>query len=307
MRSFLKWTLDEVHPLADALGLWEDLTPLVEMASGAPNTADKMRARLRMELGASDEVPLTVLRELAEEREAAVRADVEKIAAQRAGFFEVRRIKVEFLQHARDDARESPELPVRFRPSVWQSVIDMTYPDKTAEILDLAQQLIRIPSVTACPNERLDEVHRAATFVDDYLRGHGFETRYFDGKYPAVYASFPALPNPSPSGRGPGREGNILLSGHFDVVEPDPDDSQFIPRIDGDYLYGRGAADMKTVVATYLVWMKDALKSGKPFPKIDLLLVGNEENGEAEAWGTPHVLKELGIIPLPHDRRRTDR
>lgn len=176
-------------------------------------------------------------------------------------------------------------------------VIDMTYPNKTAEILDLAQQLIRIPSVTACPNERLDEVHRAATFVDDYLRGHGFETRYFDGKYPAVYASFPTLPNPSPSGRGARGEGNILLSGHFDVVEPDPDDSQFIPRIDGDYLYGRGAADMKTVVATYLVWMKDALKSGKPFPKIDLLLVGNEENGEAEAWGTPHVLKELGITP----------
>jgi succinyl-diaminopimelate desuccinylase len=294
MRSFLKWTLDEVHPLADALGLWEDLTPLVEMASGAPNTADKMRARLRMELGASDEVPLTVLRELAEEREAAVRADVEKIAA-KSGFFEFEKLS-EFLQHARDDARESPELPVRFRPSTGM-VMDMTYPNKTAEILDLAQQLIRIPSVTACPNERLDEVHRAATFVDDYLRGHGFETRYFDGKYPAVYACFPTLPNLSPGGRGARGEGNILLSGHFDVVEPDPDDSQFIPRIDGDYLYGRGSADMKTVVATYLVWMKDALKSGKPFPKIDLLLVGNEENGEAEAWGTPHVLKELAITP----------
>jgi len=84
------------------------------------------------------------------------------------------------------------------------------------------------------------------------------------------------------------------LTGHFDVVEPEPDDSQFTPRIEGDYLYGRGSADMKTVVATYLVWMKDTLKSGKPFPNISLLLVGNEENGEAEAWGTPFVLKELG-------------
>ncbi len=305
MRSFLKWTLDDLRPLADALGLWEDLTPLVEMASGASNTAEKMRARLRMELGASDEVPLTILRELAEEREATVRADVEKIAS-RMSSQEVESAKLsEFVNHARDDARESPDLPVRFRSSTGM-VIDMTYPDKTAEILDLAQQLIRIPSVTACPNERLDEVHRAATFVDDYLRGHGLETRYFDGKYPAVYASFPALLHPSPYSSNMGRvsrsdgwggEGQILLSGHFDVVEPDPDDSQFIPRIVGDYLYGRGAADMKTVVATYLVWMKDALKSGKPFPKIDLLLVGNEENGEAEAWGTPHVLKELAITP----------
>jgi len=88
-------------------------------------------------------------------------------------------------------------------------------------------------------------------------------------------------------------EGEILLTGHFDVVEPDPDDSQFTPHIEGDYLWGRGAADMKTVVATYLVWMKDTLKMGKPFPNISLLLVGNEENGEAEAWGTPHVLKAL--------------
>ena len=72
-----------------------------------------------------------------------------------------------------------------------------------------------------------------------------------------------------------------MLTGHFDVVEPDPDDSQFNPRIEGDYLHGRGAADMKTVVATYLVWMKDRMKMGKPFPNISLLLVGNEENGEA--------------------------
>jgi succinyl-diaminopimelate desuccinylase len=84
------------------------------------------------------------------------------------------------------------------------------------------------------------------------------------------------------------------LSGHFDVVEPEPDDSQFTPRIEGDYLWGRGAADMKTVVATYLVWMKDMMRSGKPLPNISMLLVGNEENGEAEAWGTPHVLKALG-------------
>ena len=54
---------------------------------------------------------------------------------------------------------------------------------------------------------------------------------------------------------------------------------------------------MKTVVATYLVWMKDRMKVGKPFPNISLMLVGNEENGEAEAWGTPYVLKELNLKP----------
>ena len=47
------------------------------------------------------------------------------------------------------------------------------------------------------------------------------------------------------------------------MVEPEPDDSQFSPRIEGDYLWGRGAADMKTVVATNLVWMKDMLEIRK--------------------------------------------
>ena len=46
MRDFLKWTLNELKPLAEALNMWDDLTPLVEMAEGARNTAEKIRARL---------------------------------------------------------------------------------------------------------------------------------------------------------------------------------------------------------------------------------------------------------------------
>jgi succinyl-diaminopimelate desuccinylase len=300
IRAFLKWTLDEIQPLAEALSMWDDLNPLVEMAAGAPNTAEKLRTRLHIELGANDEVPLSVLRSIAEEREAQIISEIEKIAAGYASLgADAARIG-QFLQYARDDARQHPELPVRFRPTTGVK-IESKFPDKSAEIVDLAQHLIRIPSVTACPDERLDEVHRAGTFIFDYLRNHGLEVRYFDGKYPAVYAMFP-----SPR-RGEGLEvrGNspLLLTGHFDVVEPEPDDSQFTPRIEGDYLWGRGAADMKTVVATYMVWMKDMLQRrgdlhGRPaYPNIALLLVGNEENGESEAWGTPFVLKELGIKP----------
>ena len=78
-----------------------------------------------------------------------------------------------------------------------------------------------------------------------------------------------------------------------DVVRPEPDDSQFDPRIEGDYLWGRGAADMKTVVASYIVWMRRMAASGPPYPPFNLLLVGNEENGEADPFGTPHVLETL--------------
>ncbi len=300
MRDFLKWTLRELRPLAEALGQWDDLTPLVEMSEGGHNTAERIRSRLLMELGENDEVPLTVLRELAYEREYQVRADVEKIAAKFADLNGDSEKISEILQHAREAAREHPELPVRFRPSSG-IVMETNYPDKTSEILDLAQHLIRIPSVTACPNERLDEVHRAGTFIYDYLRGNGFEPRYFDGKYPAVFATFPPLP--SRERAGVRVEGTILLTGHFDVVEPEPDNSQFTPRIEGNYLWGRGSADMKTVVATYLVWMKDMRRDNpRAYPNIALLLVGNEENGEAEAWGTPHVLKALGEEPFEGSR-----
>jgi acetylornithine deacetylase/succinyl-diaminopimelate desuccinylase-like protein len=84
-----------------------------------------------------------------------------------------------------------------------------------------------------------------------------------------------------------------LLCAHLDVVEPDPDDGQFEPRIEGDYLAARGAADMKTVLATYLVWLKDRCRSGREVPGIALLVVSNEEIGEGEPTGTPHVLSTL--------------
>jgi len=289
VRAFLKWTLSEVKPLAQALNMWDDLNPLVELSEGGRNTSEKIRVRLQLELGANDEVPMTVLKELFYEHEAQVKADVERIATDYISLGSDASKIGEYIQRTRDVVRQIPTAPIRFRPRT-QIMTEKTYPDKTSEILDLAQQLIRIPSVTASPNERLDEVHRAASLIDDYLRNAGLDVKFFDGKYPAIYTQFPMTNYQSSSSP-------ILLTGHFDVVEPEPDDSQFIPRIEGDYLYGRGAADMKTVVATYLVWMKDAMKAGTPYPNIALLLVGNEENGESEAWGTPHVLKELNLTP----------
>ncbi|MBN1536832.1 MAG: M20/M25/M40 family metallo-hydrolase [Anaerolineales bacterium] len=281
MRDFLRWTLEQVHPLAEALGYVEALTPLKEMATGAPNTAEALRMRLSKELGNSDIVPLSLLQTLAEERETQVKSDIERIVENYHSLQGDENKFSDFLHRARDDARQDAEAPQRFRrrPDAY---IELRYPDKTSEIVDLAQKLIRIPSVTMV-GERLKEVHRASTFIFDYVRDYGLDVLYFDkDKYPALLINFP---------------GNccapVMLSGHFDVVPPDPDDSQFEPRIDGDYLWGRGAADMKTVVATYLVWMKDTLRKGGKLPPINLLLIGNEENGESEPMGTPHVLKAL--------------
>ena len=32
----------------------------------------------------------------------------------------------------------------------------------------------------------------------------------------------------------------VMLSGHFDVVAPEPDETQFTPYEEGEYLWGRG-------------------------------------------------------------------
>jgi acetylornithine deacetylase/succinyl-diaminopimelate desuccinylase-like protein/gamma-glutamyl:cysteine ligase YbdK (ATP-grasp superfamily) len=279
LREFLAWVLGEVLPLAEALGWETDLRPLREMAAGAANTAETMRLQLEAELDGSTEVPVEMLRRLAESREHQVSQDIQAVAASFPSLGTDSAKIAEFLERAREQSAIQPGLPIRLEPPAAR--IESSYPDKTAEIVDLARHLVQIPSVTATPRERLTEVRRAATFVSDYLRDRGLNVRYFDARYPAVLASFAAAP-----------PATVLLSGHFDVVEPEPDDRQFAPSIDGDYLRGRGAADMKTVVATYMVWMKDTLRM-PALPPISMLLVGNEENGEADPVGTPHVLQTL--------------
>ena len=289
MRDFLSQTLTEVEPLAELLGLSDDLIPLRELASGGLNHAEKLRDEICGQLGdiTLDEcgevpIPLEILQSLAEEHESQVIQDIELIAETYPGIKEDQQKLGEMFQFCREDVHLDPLLPIRFRPRP-EEMIEISYPDKTSEIVSLAEKLIEIPSVTAGAEERLDEVIRAATLIYDYLRNHGLEARYFDhSRYPAILAGFKD-----------NLEAPVMLSGHFDVVAPDPDDSQFIPHKDGDYLWGRGAGDMKTVVATYLVWMKDQLHSGVKNPPINLLLVGNEENGEQEPMGSPHVLKIL--------------
>lgn len=283
IRDFLRWTLSEIQPLAELLDLEEDLEPLKEMAERKrENTAENLRRWLRGQIGSGYEVPLELLKELAERRVAEVEADVETIAEtypfQGADSARLSQL----LQRARDDVHLDREVPIRFRPR-QQPFVELLYPDKTSEIVALAEELIRIPSVTACPDERLDEVRRAATFIYDYARNYGLEAQYYDRqKYPALWISLPGQ-----------MFAPVMLSGHFDVVLPDPDDTQFDPHVEGEYLWGRGSADMKTVVATFLVWLKDTFRKGAPYPPINLMLIGNEENGESEPMGTPHVLELL--------------
>lgn len=289
IREFLTWTLSQVETFAYSLDLEDELIPLQIMATGGPNHAERLRNEICEVLGDSTleqcdaiPVPIELLKQLAENREREVQRDIESIAETYPSLEEDSLKLGEMLHYCREDVHLDPLPPIRFQPRP-EAMLEFTYADKTSEIVDLAKKLIEIPSVTAGGVERREEVIRAATLIYDYFKNHGLQVRYFDhSQYPAVFAGFPGQ-----------LEAPVMFSGHFDVVAPEPDDSQFEPFLEGDYLWGRGSADMKTVVATFMVWMKDQFHAGKPYPGVNLLLVGNEENGESEPMGTPHVLEIL--------------
>jgi acetylornithine deacetylase/succinyl-diaminopimelate desuccinylase-like protein len=290
-RKFLGRTLHEVQPLAEALGRWEELAPLQAMADGAPNTAERIRARIRQEIGQEETVPQDLLRQMLEEREGEVRRDIARILCDVEGFEETEKLR-RTLSLAQEEAERNPGMPIHFFRARTPPVA--TGPqDITAEVVELSKELIRIPTVSTIGwgGEGVEAIRRGMEYVRVFLDHAGLEVDFFgDGQYPAIVARFPGRP-----------PGEVLLCGHLDVVDPEPDGSQFEARVEGDYLWGRGAADMKTVVATYMVWMKDQCRQGPPYPSISLVLVGNEEIGEVEAVGTPHVLAELkksrGYVP----------
>jgi succinyl-diaminopimelate desuccinylase len=289
IRVLLGEVLDELDPLAEGLDCRGHLEPLREMAGGGLNPAGAMRAWMRQELDSpqialsgSPVVPIDVLDEMLRRRREMVAEETTRIVSLPEIRDRSSAIFGELAGGILEMAKSQPAMPVRLSAEPAATILT-TGSDRTRETVDLAVELVKYPSVTNCPDERLDEVLGCARFVAGWLREAGLEVKLYESaKYPSLVAGFPGqLLSP------------ITLSGHYDVVPPEPDDRQFQPRVDGDYLWGRGAADMKTVVASTMVWLRDVCAAGPPFPPINAMLIGNEENGEGEAWGTPQILADL--------------
>ncbi len=94
-----------------------------------------------------------------------------------------------------------------------------------------------------------------------------------------------------------------MLHGHLDVVPGTP--GQFEPKVEGDYLYGRGAYDMKGALAAMLT----ALPAPDRVPPgicVRLAVVGDEESEESEDRGTDFLVAngltgDLAITGEPTD------
>ena len=86
----------------------------------------------------------------------------------------------------------------------------------------------------------------------------------------------PAHPGQAAEGR------SLILNGHVDVVDPGPSDMwsspPFVARRDGDWLYGRGAGDMKAGLAAIVGAVRGLRRLGlEPLAPVELQSVVEEE------------------------------
>lgn len=143
--------------------------------------------------------------------------------------------------------------------------------------VDLAQALIRRPSVTPADAGAMDVVEAALT-------GLGFTCRRLRfGEVENLYAR-----------RGTERP-NLCFAGHTDVVPPGDEaawaQAPFEARIEDGVLHGRGAADMKGGIAAWIAAVSRVLAQGEPPGSLSLLITGDEEGPALD--GTRRVVELL--------------
>ncbi|MFP6836776.1 MAG: succinyl-diaminopimelate desuccinylase [Pseudomonadales bacterium] len=145
-------------------------------------------------------------------------------------------------------------------------------------VLELACELIRRASVTphdAGCQELLGDRLRQMGFVVDSLR------------YGAVSNLWAVRGADGPL---------VVFAGHTDVVPPGPLDAwsspPFEPTLNDGYLYGRGAADMKSSLAAMIVATEQFLAGHPGHPGRIGYLITSDEEGDA-VHGTREVMQHL--------------
>ena len=135
--------------------------------------------------------------------------------------------------------------------------------------------ILRIPSVSTDPAHAPDMV-RTAEFLADYFKDLGmdrveiFPTRV----HPIVYAEKKSQHPESKT---------LLIYGHYDVQPPDPlhewRSKPFEPTLIDDYVYARGASDMKGQVMASIFALESVLKTANLPLNIKFIIEGEEEIG----------------------------
>lgn len=141
--------------------------------------------------------------------------------------------------------------------------------------LNELKDLLLIPSVSTNP-ENVPDIRLAADWLVINLKKLGcaniqiFQTK----KHPVVYAEWLNAGADKPT---------VLVYGHYDVQPPDPMDlwetGPFDPVVRGDYLFSRGASDMKGQIVACLKAIESIQSSGVFPVNLKFIFEGEEEIG----------------------------
>ena len=178
------------------------------------------------------------------------------------------------------------------------------------ELLENLQALIRIPSINPPPEDAPDGELVAARWIADSLTDAGLE--------PELFEPVPGRGSVTARLRGDGTGGEpLLLLSHLDVVPAPPDrwtHDPFAGDVADGYVWGRGAVDMKDLVAMELSVMRllaaETRRAGRdpasdPVPGLsrDVLFAStaDEEAGGLNGIGVlvqerPELLRAAGAI-----------
>ncbi len=147
------------------------------------------------------------------------------------------------------------------------------------------EDFLRIPSISTDEAYQA-EMRRAVEWLARRLRLDldAQVTLWETPRHPALYGYIPGPPD------GP----TVLLYGHYDVQPPGSNETwrslPFEPVVMGDYIYARGAADMKAQIVALMAAVHALLLSeGQPPLTIKFLLEGEEEIGSPSL---PQLLRE---------------
>jgi len=145
------------------------------------------------------------------------------------------------------------------------------------EVIELASELIQIDTTNTGDPDTVVGEREAAEYVAAKLSEVGFEIEMVESGAPRRDNVFCRLPGADPS------RGALLVHGHLDVVPADPSEWSVHPfsgAVQDGYLWGRGAVDMKDMVAMIITVARRFKRDGVVPPR-DLVFafLADEEAG----------------------------